>query len=41
VFIQQGVPMLRDMEENIYLKFMKARTFSSGVVVLYYKLEQQ
>lgn len=40
VYIEQGVPMFGDMEENIDLKFMRARTFSSGVVILYYKLEQ-
>ncbi|WP_149694631.1 dihydrofolate reductase family protein [Chitinophaga sp. CF418] len=41
VFIQHGVPMFRDMEENIHLQFMKARTFRSGVVILYYKPWQQ
>ena len=41
VFIQNGVPMLRNMEENIYLRFIRARTFSSGVVILYYKPEPQ
>jgi len=41
VFIQHGVPMFRDMEENVHLRFVKARTFSSGVVILYYKPWEQ
>ncbi|MBW8683605.1 dihydrofolate reductase family protein [Chitinophaga rhizophila] len=38
VFIQQGVPMFRKMEEHIALQFVRTRTFRSGVVLLYYKI---
>lgn len=38
VFIQNGVPMFRDMEEKVRLEFMRTRSFSSGVVILYYKI---
>lgn len=41
VFIQNGVPMFRDMEENIYLQFIRTRSFRSGVVILYYKPVKQ
>lgn len=38
VFIQQGVPMFRDMEENIHLELVRTRSFSSGVVMLGYRI---
>ncbi|QHS63193.1 dihydrofolate reductase family protein [Chitinophaga agri] len=41
VFIQQGVPMFRNMEENVHLQFVRTRTFRSGVVLLYYKVNQE
>jgi dihydrofolate reductase len=37
VVIQNGMPMFKNITQNIHLKLISTRTFTSGVVILYYR----
>jgi len=40
VFLGNGTPLLKGIKEKVNLKFLRARTFKSGNVLLYYEPEK-
>jgi dihydrofolate reductase len=41
VVLGKGKPLFKDLTGKLHLKLMEARTFGSGVIVLYYKTEDE
>jgi dihydrofolate reductase len=37
VVLSKGKPLFHELQDKLYMKFMKLETFDSGVVVLYYQ----